>query len=492
MRKINFFIKTKIVSFLEMPIGVLTSLVIFSTLLYLMENPFWKEISFSLLVLNLAPNNRLKTLAFINIVLFFIIELPFISTPPTYKNLYPLILQSEHTLGIDSLILKLVILILLWGIIKLITFFRNNKFFENISFPFLFISCMSFIGLFIIGKINDSFIFILLSCIFVIFSKTLWSYSYALEDYKYLQNKSSFYILATSFNFWTLGMIRFTPVPKGLPHIEHILTSDNSKLAQTKFSGLKLMVWALILKYIAEFITLIFFQQNGEFFGFTFNGFNITNFQNVPISQYISEKHSFLEVWLVATINCLKFLLNELTSQSGMIVATVRMAGFQVFRQTYKPYLAKDMNDWFRRLYHYYNEILLKFFFFPIIRFFAKINLPKKLNIFLSAFITISLGGLIIFISHNPRFFFDNKFEILTDIIIGRLPYFFTIGFFSGLSAILYQRNFLKTDSKPIHIIRLGIIFLIYSFAFASQNRYYMGDIEHKFDFILLFFKFWR
>ena len=45
-----------------------------------------------------------------------------------------------------------------------------------------------------------------------------------------------------------------------------------------------------------------------------------------------------------------------------MIVGYLRLCGFNVFRNTYKPLLAETMVEFWNRYYYYFKELLVNFF----------------------------------------------------------------------------------------------------------------------------------
>jgi hypothetical protein len=47
------------------------------------------------------------------------------------------------------------------------------------------------------------------------------------------------------------------------------------------------------------------------------------------------------------------------------IIGTLRLFGFNVFRNTYKPLLSESLVDFWNRFYYYFKELLVEFFFFP-------------------------------------------------------------------------------------------------------------------------------
>jgi D-alanyl-lipoteichoic acid acyltransferase DltB (MBOAT superfamily) len=71
-----------------------------------------------------------------------------------------------------------------------------------------------------------------------------------------------------------------------------------------------------------------------------------------------------------------------------VIVGVLRLLGFNVFRNTYKPLLAESVVDFWNRYYYYFKELLAEFFFYPIYtRFAVRPWLRTFLAIFAAAFV---------------------------------------------------------------------------------------------------------
>ena len=55
----------------------------------------------------------------------------------------------------------------------------------------------------------------------------------------------------------------------------------------------------------------------------------------------------------------------RLAVKGHLIVGFLRLYGFNVFRNTYKPLLAESIVEFWNRYYYYFKELLVTFFFMP-------------------------------------------------------------------------------------------------------------------------------
>jgi hypothetical protein len=70
-------------------------------------------------------------------------------------------------------------------------------------------------------------------------------------------------------------------------------------------------------------------------------------------------------------------------------VSLLRLCGFNVFRNTYKPLLAESIVDFWNRYYYYFKELLVEFFFFPtyVRCFITRPKLRMLAAVFAAAFV---------------------------------------------------------------------------------------------------------
>ncbi|MBF0263496.1 MAG: hypothetical protein HQL97_16855, partial [Magnetococcales bacterium] len=106
-------------------------------------------------------------------------------------------------------------------------------------------------------------------------------------------------------------------------------------------------------------------------------------------------------VWSSLVIDMV-YETTQLAIYGHMIVGCLRLFGFHVFRNTYKPLLAKSLIDFWNRYYFYFKELLVDFFFFPVYLSFFR-NHPK-LRIFAATMASACFGNFYYhFLQHFDR-----------------------------------------------------------------------------------------
>jgi hypothetical protein len=82
----------------------------------------------------------------------------------------------------------------------------------------------------------------------------------------------------------------------------------------------------------------------------------------------------------------------EVAVLGHLVVGSLRLCGFNVYRNTYKPLLSESIVDFWNRYYFYFKELLVDFFFFPA--YLKCFRTRPRLRIFVATFAAAGLGNL--------------------------------------------------------------------------------------------------
>jgi len=85
----------------------------------------------------------------------------------------------------------------------------------------------------------------------------------------------------------------------------------------------------------------------------------------------------------------------KLAIRGHQIIGTLRIFGFNVFRNTYKPLLAESLVAFWGRYYYYFKELLVTFFFLPTFaQLGRKLRDRPDLRLFAAVFASAFAGNL--------------------------------------------------------------------------------------------------
>jgi len=313
------------------------------------------------------------------------------------------------------------------------------------------------------------FYILTLGALLVLF-KCFWFLAYSMES------GSSFWGAISP--FWMHGLALKHAIPRGAHELGLIQAQTHDQYAFWQLKGIKLSYWCLLVWFLADRFSDFFWGAGGRLHELPFSSFHSYNQLSIPL----------WEKWFVVLTQPLVFLSKELLAESGLIVAYLRLMGFSAKRAVYKPYLATNFNDFFQRIYFYYNALLVRFFFFPFLSFFSKFKVHIKLNLFLSAFLTLTVGGFIANYIRETQYFVTMGPLGAFQISWSRMLYFAVIGIASGISMIWPKRR--GKTSLPLHVLRLGVIYIIYALAIFLQGHFETDSFVDRVEFLFSLFRF--
>ena len=157
-----------------------------------------------------------------------------------------------------------------------------------------------------------------------------------------------------------------TPFGKGLDYLSANEAQDVEALARSQLSGIRLLAVAVLLLLVKRLFEGIVFDEansihanlDGVLGGFTLS---------IARAERMFVRPDAYPLWMRwASIYCeLFWLVLHIAVHGHIIIACLRLAGFNVFRNTYKPLLAESVLEFWNRYYFYFKELLAIFFFYP-------------------------------------------------------------------------------------------------------------------------------
>lgn len=204
----------------------------------------------------------------------------------------------------------------------------------------------------------------------------LWRFGYLLMAAQYGR------IAGTRFSdhvwvLWPAYGGSHTPYGNGLGYLARFEAKDRESLARSQLAGLKLILLGAILDLIRDgFKSFIYGPMIPRLDGLVAASGNASAPWLAWLSVYGELIHQVLR--------------HAITGH--FIIGVLRLFGFNVFRNTYKPLLAESIVEFWNRYYFYFKELMANFFFLPT---FARLgnllrhwpNLRLLLAVFAAAFV---------------------------------------------------------------------------------------------------------
>ena len=181
-----------------------------------------------------------------------------------------------------------------------------------------------------------------------------------------------------------------TPIGKGADYLSQCEARSIDAYARSILGGIKLLIlsrlWGLARLFIAA---LVYANPKSPFTPMLGDvTLGIPRIQNLAAGNASA---SLLVTWVSLYMELVWETL-EVAEDGHLWVGMLRLFGFNVFRNTYKPLLAKSLIDFWNRYHYYFKELLLELFFFPTYaRHFQK---WPKLRIFVAVFAAAFFGNM--------------------------------------------------------------------------------------------------
>jgi hypothetical protein len=180
-----------------------------------------------------------------------------------------------------------------------------------------------------------------------------------------------------------------TPIGKGWDYLTANEAKNENELAKSQLSGLKLFLLAGLWTLARDFLEGVVLGDENIFRNFL-GGFSF----DVPRVQVLFAQPDRYPIWLFWAAIYVDLLRNVLSMamHGHIIVGWLRLFGFDVFRNTYKPLLAETVVDFWNRYYYYFKELLVNFFFYPT--FARHFKGHPRLRIFAAVFAAAFAGNI--------------------------------------------------------------------------------------------------
>jgi hypothetical protein len=172
----------------------------------------------------------------------------------------------------------------------------------------------------------------------------------------------------------------------------------------------------------------------------------------------------------------------KLAAYGHVVVGCLRLAGFNVFRNTYKPLLAETVIEFWNRYYYYFKELLVHFFFFPT--FARHFKRKPRLRLLAAVLASAFLGNLYYHAIQNAALV-RGDWEEMGRMLAPRANYCFLLALGIYVSMRREQRR--PANRGPRRWPRRALaIFGVWTF-FAFINVFHDGDptLRARFDFLL-------
>jgi D-alanyl-lipoteichoic acid acyltransferase DltB (MBOAT superfamily) len=155
------------------------------------------------------------------------------------------------------------------------------------------------------------------------------------------------------------GAASSVPMLKGPSHARQVEAVDVREFAVTQLKGVKLLAWTMVLVLVSVGIQYLLLRAN------------------VPTLEDAIDRNltGTIPVWLcwASLTGSFVLLVITLTIWGHTVVGGLRLLGFKALRNTYAPFRARTIAEFWNRIYFYFKELLVDHFYYPVyLRYFKR------------------------------------------------------------------------------------------------------------------------
>jgi hypothetical protein len=181
------------------------------------------------------------------------------------------------------------------------------------------------------------------------------------------------------------------PIGKGFDYLTRHEAHTPDAFARAQLAGIKLLVLALLWSGVQWLMAALVYGEARHPLTRALGDHVL----HVPHLEELLERRGTPVPMLVAWGSLYVELFREVLKHAAhghLTVGALRLFGFNVFRNTYKPLLAESIVEFWNRYYYYFKELLVDFFFFPT--FVRRFKTAPRLRMIAATFAAAFVGNM--------------------------------------------------------------------------------------------------
>lgn len=154
-----------------------------------------------------------------------------------------------------------------------------------------------------------------------------------------------------------------TPYGKGIEYLGRSEAKTPEAFARSQLAGIRLLLLAIVLGVLLDWMLAFAHGRSNTMFGHAFAGWS----PRLPeLGQVLAGPDNPRPAvgWIAVYLELIA-TTTQLAIYGHVVVGALRLLGFNVFRNTYKPLYATSIVEFWNRFYYYFKELLVEMFFYP-------------------------------------------------------------------------------------------------------------------------------
>ena len=252
-----------------------------------------------------------------------------------------------------------------------------------IAISYLFILCLI---LFACSTNLTKVSFFSLWSFIIIYIHYFWFIAYTIAERRILATRDYLLDYGRYLPIWGFTIL---PYGKGSIYLRKVESFTPVDFAITQLKAVKLAFWAFLLNY--GWMLMNYGQSY----------FHIPTL-DMALSDYASGQHYTIAQAWTCLLNRFFAMLLSLTITGHLAVATCRMCGFRILRNTYKPLQSETVAEFWNRYNFYFKELMAEFYFYPA--YFRYFKRMPRFRFFFATLSAATFGNILFhFLAATPN-----------------------------------------------------------------------------------------
>ena len=198
-----------------------------------------------------------------------------------------------------------------------------------------------------------------------------------------------------------------TPYGKGLDYLSRCEARTEEALARSQLAGLKLLLLGGVWAAVRAAMNAVVYADPSAGPEPSRLTLGLPRLQQLVMDGAAAP---LLASWISVYCELVSETL-KVAAKGHVIVGVLRLFGFNVFRNTYKPLLAESISAFWNRYFYYFKEVLSELFFMPVFaRWFRRWN---RLRLFAAVMAAAGFGNLYFHVLKHEDLLVAADFEAL-------------------------------------------------------------------------------
>lgn len=250
-----------------------------------------------------------------------------------------------------------------------------------------------------------------------------------------------------------------TPYGKGPAYLGRCEATDPESIARSQLAGIKLLGLGVAWMVALALMDAVVYGRTDTFLAATLAPWSL-GLPYIGDLMRAGSSPAIAIAWLSVYLELIRAILG-LAIWGHVIIGCLRLLGFNVFRNTYKPLLAQSIVEFWNRFFYYFKELLVEFFFYPA--FFRCGWAGPRLRLWLAIFAAAFLGNIYFHLLRESDVLLEGDLSKILTFWYPRVVYCFLLALGIWLS-MLRQQERRRQAGRASGLLKLRAIAGVWTF----------------------------